>query len=64
MYARFTVAQPLVAHAGDTFHTHCEWANSGTKTVSFPDEMCVGIGFYFPASSQIACEDGSWPSGN
>lgn len=62
MYARFTVAQPLVAHAGDTIHTHCEWANSGTKTISFPDEMCVGIGFYFPATSQIACEDGSWPS--
>lgn len=61
-YQRFSVAQPLVAHAGDTYHTHCEWMNTGTKTVSFPDEMCDGIGFYFPSQGQIACEDGGWPN--
>ena len=59
MYTRYTVADPLVLHAGDTVHTHCEWANSGTKTVTFPDEMCVGIGFYYPSHGQITCEDGS-----
>ena len=53
---------PKVAHAGDTFHTHCEWQNTTAKTLAFPDEMCTGVGFYFPSQGQIACTEGSWPT--
>jgi hypothetical protein len=59
-YAVFSLAAPRVAHAGDTIHTHCEWQNSTAKTFTFPDEMCVGIGFYFPARGQLSCTDGTW----
>ena len=62
IYTRFSLAQPMVAHAGDTYHTHCEWKNTTAKTLLFPDEMCDGIGFYFPARGQLACSNGSWPS--
>ena len=59
-YVRFSVAAPKVGHAGDTFHTHCEWNNTTTKTQLFPDEMCAGVGFYFPGNGQITCENGGW----
>ena len=60
-YVKYSVAAPKVAHAGDTFHTHCEWNNTSTKDWLFPDEMCDGIGFYFPSNGQIPCENGGWP---
>lgn len=64
-YLRFSVASPLTVQAGDTYHTHCEWTNTTSQTVMFPDEMCVGIGFYFPGTlGQITCEDGSWSTGS
>lgn len=61
MYIKYTVATPMVAHAGDTFHTHCEWHNTSAKEQVFPDEMCDGIAFYFPSNGQIPCENGTWP---
>lgn len=63
VYTKYSVEQPMVAHAGDTFHTHCEWTNTTTTTKYFPDEMCDGIAFYFPSQGQIPCENGSWPQG-
>ena len=59
-YERYSVAAPYAAHKGDTFHTHCEWANPTASPLMFPDEMCVGVGFYFPSHGQIACSDGDW----
>ena len=59
-YQRFSVSTPMQAHAGDTFHTHCEWNNTTTSPKLFPDEMCAGVGFYFPGNGQITCENGGW----
>lgn len=59
-YTRYTLDAPKVAHVGDTIHTHCEWDNTTAKTLTFPDEMCVGIGFYFPSQGQLSCSDGQW----
>ena len=59
----YSVATPLVAVAGDTYHTHCEWSNPGSTAVNFPDEMCTGIGFYFPSQGQLTCNDGTWLTG-
>jgi hypothetical protein len=61
-YNMFSLANPVVAHVGDTVHTHCEWQNTEDKPLTFPDEMCVGIGFYFPSRGQIGCVDGVWPT--
>ena len=61
-YNKFSLAAPKVAHAGDTIHTHCEWQNNTTRTLTFPDEMCTGVAFYFPSQGQIACTEGAWPT--
>jgi hypothetical protein len=61
-YTMYSVAAPKLAHAGDVFHTHCEWQNNTTRTLAFPDEMCTGFGFYFPGRGQIACTEGNWPT--
>lgn len=59
-YKQFSVESPKVAHAGDTFHTHCEWNNTTSRAQLFPDEMCDGIGFYFPSHGQLVCENGQF----
>jgi hypothetical protein len=47
--------------AGDTIHTHCEWNNTTTSALTFPGEMCVGLGFYLPGDGpDEICADGSW----
>ena len=50
----------MALHTGDTVHTHCEWTNATGSDLMFPDEMCVGTGFYFPGHGQIICDDGDW----
>ncbi len=63
MFTRYSLAQPKLLHTGDTVHTHCEWQNTTSKSLIFPDEMCVGITFYFPSNGMITCENGSWSHG-
>jgi hypothetical protein len=60
VYSTFSEAQPVVAHAGDVIHTHCEWMNTTNQALLFPTEMCVGAGFYFPGNGQLTCSDGQW----
>ena len=59
-FSKYALATPMVAHAGDTIHTHCEWQNTTKAPLMFPTEMCVGVGFYFPGRGQISCVDGAW----
>ncbi|HUJ57418.1 MAG TPA: hypothetical protein VLX92_02965 [Kofleriaceae bacterium] len=59
-YTLYSLDVPKVVHAGETIHTHCEWMNTSANTLLFPDEMCDGIGFYFPGHGMITCEDGTW----
>jgi hypothetical protein len=59
-WTKYTLAAPLMAVKGDTYHTHCEWSNDGTSSITFPDEMCTGVGFYFPSQGTFECDDGSW----
>jgi hypothetical protein len=61
-YNRYSLEAPMVAHAGDIYHTHCEWQNNTSKNLTFPDEMCSGIAFYFPARGHISCTEGKWPT--
>lgn len=60
VYARFSLAQPLTAAAGDVFHTRCTWKNTTSTPLAFPREMCAGVGFYFPGNGMISCSDGEW----
>jgi hypothetical protein len=53
----------LELHAGDVLHVTCDYQNTTDDEIHFPREMCVGIGFYFPGTSDIQCADGQWISG-
>ena len=53
--------QLLQIHVGETIHTHCEWVNTGTETLTFPTEMCVGFAGFLPGDGELlTCTDGLW----
>jgi hypothetical protein len=53
LYKRWDPKAPLQIKAGDQFHIHCEW-QGGPSALSFPDEMCIGVGF-FDGASRLIC---------
>lgn len=56
-------ASPLVVNGGDQIKVTCTWDNtSGVKPLTFPTDMCVAFGFYFPGHGEIDCIDGYWPT--
>ena len=63
-FATWPTSAPMTVHSGETIHTHCEWINDGTTAVTFPTEMCVGLGFFLPGTgAEINCINGQWPKG-
>ena len=56
----YTKDAPLVFHKGDTMRVTCDWMNTTDHDMTFPEEMCVGFGMFFPAVSDIDCGDGQW----
>ena len=52
---RWNVERPMVIKAGDEVHVHCEWQNDTDNALLFPDEMCVGLGFYLESGEQRVC---------
>jgi len=62
-YSRWTPEAPFLIHAGDTLRTTCHWANTRTDTLTFPREMCVGVGFALATGENPhapGCIAGSW----
>ncbi|MFI5301640.1 MAG: hypothetical protein ACHREM_26425, partial [Polyangiales bacterium] len=60
----YTKDAPLVFHKGDVVRVTCQWSNSTDADIAFPREMCVGFGMYYPATVDINCGDGVWPTTN
>jgi hypothetical protein len=60
---QFTKNAPLTFHAGDTVNVDCVYENTTGAPISFPTEMCVGFGYFFPATNEIDCVDGQWSGG-
>ena len=42
------VEAPFVIRPGDRFRMTCQWQNTGTDSLLFPEEMCVTSTYYFP----------------
>ncbi|MBS2033082.1 MAG: hypothetical protein JST54_34740 [Deltaproteobacteria bacterium] len=63
-WQRWGVAAPATVHAGQVMHTHCTWDNTTSSALSFPTEMCVGVGFYLMPdggnAQDVYCVDGEW----
>jgi hypothetical protein len=53
-WTRWDVATPMVIKSGDQFHVHCQW-QGGAKALMFPDEMCIGLGFFLEGGNQLVC---------
>jgi hypothetical protein len=45
-WATWAVDSPLHVKKGDTLRSTCRWENSTAAGMTFPREMCFGIGFY------------------
>jgi hypothetical protein len=56
----FEVNKPLSFKKGDVVRVTCDYTNTEDKALSFPREMCVAFGFYFPATKDIQCIDNKW----
>lgn len=54
-----TLESTVLLPAGSTLRTECEWQNTTTDEVSFPDEMCVFFGFS-TNGNDIVCLSGQW----
>jgi len=60
-FTNWTLDAPLLLKQGDVLTTHCEWENTTSNSVTFPDEMCVGIGFFLSdGSSSPVCFQGTF----
>jgi hypothetical protein len=59
---KYTKAEPYRMSAGDRFVVDCTYSNTTGANIPFPTEMCVGFGYYFPATAEMDCVDGNWPS--
>jgi hypothetical protein len=60
-WSTWSLDAPLTVKKGDLFRSHCRWENSTSNAMTFPREMCFGIGFYIsdtPAAP--ACLDGTY----
>jgi hypothetical protein len=56
---KWPIDAPFTLKAGDTLHSQCTWKNPGASTVSFPSEMCVGVGLFLGAAD-VNCIAGAW----
>jgi hypothetical protein len=62
-YSKWTAQDPFVLKTGDTIRTSCHWNNTEAKTITFPREMCIGVGFALSSGdnpSAPACVGGNW----
>jgi hypothetical protein len=59
IYTTFDVQTPFIIPKGSTLHTTCTWVNSSSKTIAFPDEMCI-FGAFFVGDQDATCTDGMW----
>jgi hypothetical protein len=59
----YSTDAPLALKSGDSVQLKCSYDNTaGATDLTFPTEMCVTFGFYFPGHGEIDCVDGQWPT--
>jgi hypothetical protein len=47
----------------DSVHVQCDWTNTGSAELTYPKEMCLAIGLYYPASGTLVCLNGGGRAG-
>jgi hypothetical protein len=61
-YSQWEASAPLHLVPGDKLITDCEWINDSTEMVTYPREMCFGIGYFLTDGSgpTPGCFNGKW----
>lgn len=60
-YSKWKIDAPLTLAKGDRLRTYCSWDNTTNAALSFPGEMCFGVGFFLSTSaSSPVCTNGLW----
>jgi hypothetical protein len=60
-FSRWPLDAPLVLVPGDKLITRCHWDNTSQSPLTFPGEMCIGIGFFLSdGASSPNCIGGQW----
>ena len=53
-----TLEKPIHFDAGTRFHQSCSWNNDTSDPITFPREMCLTFGVYFPDAGDMILLDG------
>ncbi|GAC1579145.1 MAG: hypothetical protein NVS3B20_10160 [Polyangiales bacterium] len=54
--ARWTPENPLLIKKGTRLRQTCTWNNATDQALTFPREMCVFFGYYFPDHGELNCQ--------
>jgi hypothetical protein len=63
VFTHWGVAAPFTIRSGDTIRTTCNWDNPTATTMTFPREMCLGVGFALATGDNPTvpiCMNGTW----
>ncbi len=59
-FERHDLDEPVRIEAGSTITTNCNWTNTTSESLRFPDEMCLFIGFHIDDGGDVTCVDGDY----
>jgi hypothetical protein len=61
-YSQWSAVAPLHLVPGDKLVTDCEWSNDTADMVTYPREMCFGIGYFLTDGTgpSPGCFNGQW----
>lgn len=60
-FSKWSIDKPLTLVKGDRLRTTCNWRNTTTGALTFPAEMCIGIGFFLSKTAvSPLCIAGNW----
>ena len=61
VYRTWPLAEPLHLAKGDRLRTYCHWSNTTDTNITFPREMCVGVGYFISdGTSAPVCFNGNF----
>lgn len=55
VYSKWPLEAPLRVMPGDTLRTRCTWRNETAQEVTYPREMCFGVGFFLSDGKSAPC---------
>lgn len=51
----WSVDEPHVIEAGEVMHVSCTWTNDSPDVLTFPQEMCASLSWFYPGDEPVTC---------